>query len=422
MRIDSRLKRITILCSALMVALILAAVVGINLWKNQGVFAETAQQGQEDAGGAKADETFGPEGEIDYYAYLGDETFFDREESEYEKLLQNTGKKLSLFATSVEKDLRVQILNEMGELVTGKELYITLNGEEYKDLDQDGVVYVGDLKPGEYEVALEETEGYKVPTTPLTIHVREQVEYVPIDDISLLIKTEEDIDAEKEDTEEGDAEDDADQTEMTDIQPSEANRSFGIDVSKWNKDIDWEKVRAAGVEFAIIRCGYRGSSTGTLVEDPYFYRNVEAARKAGVKVGLYFFTQATNAVEAVEEASMVLCLNNGMPLEYPIFIDTEGAGGNGRADNLDTAMRTEVCQAFCETIENAGYRAGICASRNWYYNRLDMTKLDDYVIWLAEYREYPEYEGKYQLWQYTSGGFIDGIEGRVDFDISYWNE
>lgn len=119
---------------------------------------------------------------------------------------------------------------------------------------------------------------------------------------------------------------------------------------------------------------------------------------------------------------MVLCLNNGLPLDYPIFIDTEGAGGNGRADGLDVNTRTEVCDAFCETIESAGYRAGIYASRNWYYNKLDMTRLDSNVIWLAEYREYPQYEGKYQMWQYTSGGSLDGIEGRVDFNISFLNE
>lgn len=414
---DSKVKALTVVCTVFMVLLIVGAVVGINVWQAQGRPAAAQEQGNVSSPAADP----GTE-EIDYFAFLGDETFFDQDKSDYEKLLENSGKKLSLLATSVEKDLRVQVLNELGELVTGEELYITLNGQEYKDLDQDGIIYVGDLSSGEYEVALKEIGDYRVPSTPLVIHVKENVEYIPIDDISLLIKTEDEIDAEKEDTEAGDAENDADKTEMTDIRQSGENMSFGIDVSKWNKDIDWEKAKSAGVEFAIIRCGYRGSSTGTLVEDPYFYRNIEGAKAAGVKVGLYFFTQATNAVEAVEEASMVLCLNDGRPLDYPIFIDTEGAGGNGRADGLDTVTRTEVVEAFCETIESAGYRAGIYASRNWYYNRLDMTKLDSNVIWLAEYREYPKYEGKYEMWQYTSSGSIDGIEGRVDFNISYLSE
>lgn len=414
---DSKLKRITVVCATLMVLLIGATVAGIGILQKQGGAAES-MAGKKTQTGAAASEP----ADVDYSAFLGDETFFDRDKSDYEKLLESTGRKLSLFATSVERDLRVQVLNETGELVTGRELYITLNGEEYKDLDQDGIIYVGDLSPGEYEVALKEMDDYKVPSSPVSIHVRENVEFVPIDDISLLIKTEDEIDAEKEDSEEGGAAKDADKTELTGIQQTEGNRSFGIDVSKWNKDIDWAKAKAAGVDFAIIRCGYRGSVTGALVEDPYFLRNIQGAKAAGVKVGLYFFTQATNAVEAVEEASMVLCLNGGLPLDYPIFIDTEGAGGNGRADGLDVATRTEVCRAFCETIESAGYRAGIYASRNWYYNNLDMTRLDSHVIWLAEYREYPKYEGKYQMWQYTSGGSIDGIEGRVDFNISFLGE
>lgn len=417
---DSKLRKITVLCTVLMISLIIGTVAVIHLLKKENAVRSGAQPGTQAHSDIQGQDL--TEAEIDYSAFLGDETFFDKEKSDYEKLMENYGKKLSLYATSVEKDLRVHVLNEMGELVTGEELYITLNGEEYKDLDRDGIVYVGDLKPGEYEVALQEIKDYKIPSAPMEIHVKEKVEYIPIDDISLLIKTEDDIDAEKEDTKAKDAREDADDTEMTDVQASEGNRSFGIDVSKWNKEIDWEAVKAAGVEFAIIRCGYRGSVTGALVEDPYFYQNLEGARKAGIQVGLYFFTQAVNAVEAVEEASMVLCLNDGQQLDYPVFIDTEGAGGNGRADHLDTQTRTEVCEAFCETIENAGYRAGVYASRNWFYNNLDMTRLDDNVIWLAEYREHPEYTGKYQMWQYTSDGSINGIEGRVDFNISFLNE
>lgn len=419
---DSKIRRITMLCIILMFLLIIGTVVGIHFLKNENRAAAAGKKQQSSGMETAAGKADGQEMDIDYSAFLGDETFFDKDKSDYEKLMEHYGKKLSLYATSIEKDLRVHVLNELGELVTGEELYITLNGEEYKDLDQDGIVYVGDLKPGEYQVALKELKDYKIPSTPVVIHVKEKVEYTPIEDISLLIRTEDEIDPEKEDTEAADAREDADATEITQIQASEGSRSFGIDVSKWNKEIDWEAVRAAGVEFAIIRCGYRGSVSGTLVEDPYFYRNIESARKAGIQVGLYFFTQAVSVVEAVEEASMVLCLNNGQPLDYPVFIDTEGAGGRGRADHLDTGTRTAVCEAFCETIENAGYRAGVYASRNWLYNQLDTARLDENVIWLAEYREHPEYEGKYQLWQYTSEGSIDGIEGKVDFNISFLNE
>ena len=140
---------------------------------------------------------------------------------------------------------------------------------------------------------------------------------------------------------------------------------------------------------------------------------------AGVKVGVYFFTQAVNEVEAVEEASMVLELTREYSLDYPIFIDTEGAGGNGRADGLTVEERTLVCDAFCRTVENAGGEAGVYASRNWYYNRVDVSRLERYYIWLAEYRSAPLYDGYYHMWQYTSKGDIDGIEGNVDMNISY---
>ena len=141
-----------------------------------------------------------------------------------------------------------------------------------------------------------------------------------------------------------------------------------------------------------------------------------------IDVGIYFFTQASDEREAVEEASIELDLIRGYDVSYPVFIDTEGAGGNGRADNLDVPTRSKVCQAFCETIRSGGYTAGIYASKNWLNNRLDITKFSgDNVIWLAEYREEPTYGGTYAMWQYTSAGRINGIEGRVDFNLCFWD-
>lgn len=424
---DSKVKRVAVVLALLMIVFVVASVVGMDFY----AYVKKTQNAQETANNRQTDTEqsiqakegiFTNASPEELSAFMWDETFFDREKSAYEKQQEKSEKKLSLVATSVEKDLRVQVLNDLGQLLTGQELYVVVNGSAYKDLDKDGIVYVGDLSPGIYQVSVQELEGYSVPSTPTEIRVKDKVEYTPIEDISLLIKTEADINAEVEDTGNNGAEEDKDETELTDIRGSDGNYQFGIDVSKWNKVINWEKVKAAGVDFAIIRCGYRGSVTGALVEDPYFFANLEGAKKAGVEVGLYFFTQATSAVEAVEEASMVLALVGDQKLEYPIFIDTEGAGGNGRADGLDVATRTEVCDAFCETISGAGYKAGIYASRNWLNNMLDTPQLDDNVIWLAEYRETPIYEGKYELWQYTSSGTIDGIEGRVDFDISYIKE
>ena len=251
------------------------------------------------------------------------------------------------------------------------------------------------------------------------MRVKDKVEYLAIEDISLLIKTEDEVDAAAEDSGVRDALADADKTEMTDLKAFSGKTKAGIDVSKWNGDIDWDKAKNAGVEFAIVRAGYRGSVTGSLVQDIYFDANMKGAAVSGVPVGVYFFTQATNEVEAVEEASAVLSWVREYDITYPIFIDTEGAGGNGRADGLGIDMRTLVCEAFCRTIENAGYQAGVYASRNWYNNNLHTQRLENYYIWLAEYRSAPLYQGYYRMWQYSSKGRIDGIEGNVDMNIMY---
>lgn len=356
----------------------------------------------------------------DLSAFEKDSTFFDPERDPFlEELLSQSGR-LSLFVTSVEKDLRVQILDRNDRLVSGESFYVTLDGVgDFKDLDKDGVIYIGDLRAGEYYVSLNPIKGYLVPENSTRVRVKDKVEYVAIEDISLLVKTEAEIDALAEDTGDQNADEEADSSEIKDLQQSTRTAKVGIDVSKWQGDIDWERVKKAGVEFAIIRAGYRGSATGALVIDPYFEQNMRGATQAGIAVGVYFFTQATNEVEAVEEASMVLNMIRPYQMEYPIFIDTEGAGGNGRADGLDAETRTLVCDAFCRTVKNAGYESGVYASRNWYQTRLNVSKLEKYVIWLAEYRSAPLYEGYYEMWQHSSKGVIDGINGCVDLDISY---
>lgn len=356
----------------------------------------------------------------DLSAFLKDNTFFDEEVNPILEAAKNNSNRLSLIMTSVEKDLRIQIVDADGTPVEGESFYVSLEGKgEYKDLDKDGIIYIGDLEAGEYYVELLPIEGYRVPVNETRIRVKDKVEYLAIEDISLLIKSEDEVDAEAEDTRIQDASEDADKTEIKTLQTAAGNSKIGIDVSKWNGDIDWDKVKNAGVEFAVVRAGYRGSQTGVIVEDPHFRTNMHGAQASGVETGVYFFTQATNEVEAVEEASAVLQLIAGYELDYPIYIDTEGAGGNGRADGLDVETRTLVCEAFCRTIENAGYTAGVYASRNWFNNNLTTSRLEKYSIWLAEYRSIPLYQGYYKMWQYTSKGKIDGIKGNVDINISY---
>ncbi len=193
---------------------------------------------------------------------------------------------------------------------------------------------------------------------------------------------------------------------------------LGIDVSKWNGSIDWNAVKNSGVSYVIIRCGYRGSSTGALIEDPTFRTNIKGAQNAGLKVGVYFFTQAVNEVEAVEEASMVLGLIKGYNVSYPVFLDVEAS--NGRADAISTETRTAVCKAFCQTIQNSGYKAGIYANKTWFTEHINASSLTSYKIWLAQYAAAPTYTAtKYDMWQYSSKGSVAGISGSVDMNISY---
>ncbi len=195
------------------------------------------------------------------------------------------------------------------------------------------------------------------------------------------------------------------------------NGTLGIDVSKWNGKIDWTAVKNSGVSYVIIRCGYRGSSAGKIIEDPKFDENIKGAIAAGLKVGVYFFTQATDEIEAVEEASFVLDQIKNYRISYPVFLDVEPSGGRG--DKISKTTRTAVCKAFCETIQRSGYTAGIYANRTWLNEKISTGDLGAYKIWLAQYAATPTYTGRYDMWQYKATGKVSGISGDVDMNISY---
>ena len=192
--------------------------------------------------------------------------------------------------------------------------------------------------------------------------------------------------------------------------------SRGIDVSKFQGTIDWNAVKADGITFAIIRCGYRGYGTGALVEDSTYRRNIQGAINAGLKVGVYFYSQAINEAEAVEEASMVLSLVSGYSLPLGVYYDTESVAG-GRANSISAAERTACAVAFCETIRNAGYRAGVYSYASWFYNALNFANISKYNIWIAQYRDTLSFSYKYNIWQYTGSGRVNGISTAVDMNI-----
>ena len=198
---------------------------------------------------------------------------------------------------------------------------------------------------------------------------------------------------------------------------------LGIDVSKYQGNIDWNAVKASGISFAIIRVGYRGYGTGALVEDSMARTNLAGATAAGIKVGVYVFSQAINQQEAIEEASLALKMVEGYSLAYPIFIDSEysTSARSGRADGLSVAQRTAVCAAFCQTVANAGYKTGVYASKSWFEYQLSIGELSAYHIWLAHYTTATNYAGRYDIWQYSASGSVPGISGAVDMDMSYLN-
>lgn len=363
------------------------------------------------------------EGQIgsDLSAFMSDETFFDPE-VKFKSIESYAGRNVSLMMSSVAKDLRIMVVDSVGRLVTGTDFTVTIqNVGEYTDTDRDGVIYVDGLRSGEYSVSLNEQDGFRVPNTITTIQVRQDIEYRVLDNIEYLMLTEDDIDPEKEDKAVNGAEEEADGTENMELQFDNGSAKLGIDVSKWNEEIDWEAVKEAGIEFAIIRCGYRGASTGALVIDPRYEENIRGAIEAGIPVGVYFFTQALDEVEAVEEASMVIHLIEDYDVDYPVFLDSESAGGKGRADGLDSDQRTRAHKAFLQTIEAAGYETGVYASRNWLNENIDMTRLSSYRVWLAEYADVPAYDQYYHMWQYTSKGTVDGISTNVDLNLCYMN-
>ena len=203
---------------------------------------------------------------------------------------------------------------------------------------------------------------------------------------------------------------------------SEGVRSgtIGIDVSKYQRSINWQKVKNAGINFVIIRCGYRGYGSGVLVQDPMFASHITGAKGAGLRVGIYFFSQAITEAEAVEEASMAVKLANQYGINMPIAIDSEyAAGGRGRADGLSKSARTRITVAFCNTVASAGYKPMVYASKSWFSSHLDVSQFpSSYRIWVAHYAEKCGYTGRYDIWQNTSKGSVDGVKGNVDMNIS----
>lgn len=193
----------------------------------------------------------------------------------------------------------------------------------------------------------------------------------------------------------------------------------GIDVSKYQADIDWTKVKASGVDFVIVRLGLRGyGAEGKLTEDEKFRAHVEGALSAGLEVGVYFFSQAVSDDEALEEAQFVLERLKGYEITGPVVFDTEEIkDAEARTDGLAGEQFTENCITFCDAVEAAGYRPMIYANMKWMAFTLNLTRLTEYEKWYADYEAVPQCPYEFSIWQYTESGTVPGVEGNVDINV-----
>ncbi len=191
----------------------------------------------------------------------------------------------------------------------------------------------------------------------------------------------------------------------------------GIDVSKWQGNIDWQKVKAAGIEFAILRASY-GDGTSRFKNngrDEKFEENYKGAKEAGIPVGAYHYCYARNIEEAKKEAEFFLSVIAGKQFEYPVILDLEDANQK----NINKVTLTDMAIAFLDTVEKAGYYAMLYSNKYWLETRLDYDRLKRFDIWLAQWGKEPTWNGNFGIWQYTSDGSVDGIQGKVDMNIAY---
>ena len=197
-----------------------------------------------------------------------------------------------------------------------------------------------------------------------------------------------------------------------------------IDVSKYQTSIDFAKVKNAGVEYAMVRCGYRSYGSGILTEDTSFNNYAAEALKNNIKIGAYFFSQAINVEEAKEEAEYVLNMIKPYQISGPVAIDVEEIFDDTyRQMHLSASQLTDVIITFCDRIKEAGYTPMIYSNLSSFIGNIELDRLENYEKWLAYYSDEPYFPYEMSMWQYTDSGSIDGITGNVDLNISFkeWN-
>lgn len=209
--------------------------------------------------------------------------------------------------------------------------------------------------------------------------------------------------------------------DVTLAEENEIHSRKGLDVSKFQGDINWEKVAEDGIEFAYIRLGYRGYESGKIILDEKYVDNVKECSKAGIDTGVYFFTEAVSEREAVEEADFVLENMKSAKIELPVVIDVErSASRDSRTKNVTKEERTEIIKAFCNRITDAGHEVMIYGDMNSFFLLLNIDELEGYNKWVAYYHYPFRFPYKVKQWQYTANGKVNGIEGVADINIEFY--
>ena len=195
---------------------------------------------------------------------------------------------------------------------------------------------------------------------------------------------------------------------------------IGVDISKYQGEVDFYQLKDAGIDYVMLRVGARGYSSGQIMIDEYFATNIQKATEAGLDIGVYFYSQALTEAEAVEEANVVIQNLAGYTLQYPVAFDMEYVENDtARVESLSRADKTKITKAFLDTIQAAGYRAMIYGDKEWLIKRIDLSQLTDYDVWLSQQKDIPDYPYKFVMWQYTTSAEIRGIDGYANLNVCF---
>lgn len=424
---DSKPKVVAITLSILLSLTVLTCVVLVNLKTIKRKLGISPQVSATVTASVAEDETTSQYNQLgkDLKRWQSDDNFFDNPEETLAARILNEMRKVSINVVSVENDLHVYLLDSYDKVLPGFSFSILIKNPttgdvmaEYKDYDNDGKIVISKVDADEVLVELEPFEDFIVPANPLKATVSKLCKREFIEDIEYFVRDERENDWEKEDLMQISAIESADKKRNKSIGMNE-NAVYGVDLSSRDGEIDFEALHEAGVRFAILRAGYRGASSGDLIEDAYFKENARKALLAGIEVGAYFFSEAVNEREAIEEASALLEITGNSTVSYPLFIRFDNAGEYSRTWGLNVDVRNTVLEAFAETVESKGKVPGVYIPLSWSGTQIDDNLVKKYIYWMSDYSKIPSYNGYFDIWQYTYDGTIKGIDKEFTFNASY---